>query len=71
MSCPYLEYRTADETAEFDHERPYCSAEGRFVSPMKADVCNDRFEFSHTKDCDIYQRAAESLDTDSPEVEVR
>lgn len=66
MACPYLEYRESDDTHEFDHERPYCTASGEFVSPMRADVCNDRHEFDHTSDCDVYRKAAEE-DTAAPE----
>lgn len=58
MPCPYLEYRSADEDAEFDHERPYCAIQATFVSPMRADVCNDRFAFHHAADCDVYRAAA-------------
>lgn len=28
----------------------------RFVSPMKADICNDHHEFSHTEDCNIFRQ---------------
>ncbi|WP_254839548.1 hypothetical protein [Natronomonas marina] len=59
MACPYLRYRASDEEHEFDHERPYCAAMGRFVSPMRADVCNDRHDFSHETHCDVYRRAEE------------
>ncbi|WP_255473107.1 hypothetical protein [Halorubrum sp. JWXQ-INN 858] len=31
-----------------------------FVSPMRADVCNDRFEFSHDADCEVYRSMVES-----------
>ena len=64
MTCPRLEYRSADDTHEFDHERPYCTAAGAFVSPMKADVCNDRFEFHHAQDCEVYKSAVEALAAD-------
>ncbi|WP_336035062.1 hypothetical protein [Halobacterium yunchengense] len=59
MPCPYLEYRASDDDHDFDHERPYCEAAGEFVSPMKADICNDRHEFDHAEDCDVYRAAAE------------
>jgi hypothetical protein len=79
MTCPHLEYRDEDETVSFDHERPYCAIQETFVSPMQADVCNDRFGFSHASDCDVYRRAVEAGDVDgevdelreSSEVEVR
>jgi len=55
MTCPFLEYRHADDEYEFDHERPYCAVQEEFVSPMKADICNDRFDFEHETDCEIYK----------------
>jgi len=66
MTCPYLEYRAEDDDHEFDHERPYCAAAEEFVSPMKADVCNDRHEFDHTEDCDVFRRVAENAATPEP-----
>lgn len=59
MVCTYLRYRSSDEEQEFDHERPYCTAVGSFVSPMRADICNDRHDFCHRTHCDVYQRVAE------------
>jgi len=61
MTCPYLEYRRRDEDHEFDHERPYCGVAGEFVSPMKADICNDRFDFGHEHDCEVYKEHVEEL----------
>lgn len=54
MTCPHLDYRRSDEDHEFDHDRPYCTVAEEFVSPMKADICNDRHEFDHTSDCETY-----------------
>lgn len=59
MTCPHLRYRTDDGTHEFDHERPYCAVTDSFVSPMRADVCNDRNDFDHETHCDVYRRAAD------------
>jgi hypothetical protein len=56
MACPVLEYRSSDGTLEFDHTRPYCGLAGEFVSPMDADVCNDRFEFHHASHCERYRQ---------------
>ena len=56
MTCPYLEYRQNDEEHDFDHERPYCTIADSFVSPMKADLCNDRFGFHHSEHCEIYRK---------------
>lgn len=57
MVCPYLGYRTHDESHDFDRPRAYCGVAEEFVSPMYADVCNDRDRFEHAQYCDIYQRA--------------
>ncbi|QLH78106.1 hypothetical protein HZS55_12680 [Halosimplex rubrum] len=54
MSCPFLTYRESADGANFDEARAYCEAEGRFVQPMRADVCNDRFDLDHAADCEIY-----------------
>lgn len=54
MTCPYLDYRQSDDKHEFDHDRPYCTVAETFVSPMKADICNDRHAFEHTSDCETY-----------------
>ncbi len=62
MACPHLDYRRGDGEHEFDHERPYCTATDEFVSPMKADVCNDRFEFDHARHCDVYRAHADDVD---------
>ena len=59
MTCPHLDYRAEDETHQFDHDRPYCTVMGEFVSPMRADVCNDRFRFDHEDDCEVFRQAAE------------
>ena len=55
MVCPYLEYRSESDDHSFDHERPYCCIADSFVSPMKADICNDRFDFDHREYCDLFR----------------
>jgi hypothetical protein len=54
MSCPFLAYRTGDADHEFDTPRAYCTAQESFVQPMRADVCNDRYDLAHDTDCEIY-----------------
>jgi hypothetical protein len=54
MTCPYLSYRQSDEEHSFENERPYCGVVDSFVSPMQADICNDRHEFKHTSDCETF-----------------
>lgn len=55
MSCPYLDYRRNAREQEFDHERPYCEAADQFVQPMRADICNNRYDLDHTTHCEIYR----------------
>lgn len=57
MVCPYLEYRREGDDVEFDHERPFCALMEEFVSPMRADICNDRFEFHHAEHCEYFRAA--------------
>jgi len=68
MSCPYLEYRRRADGQSFDHERAYCTVMAAFCTPMRADVCNDRFDFDHAAHCDVYQ-AAEAGEYDTGEIE--
>jgi hypothetical protein len=57
MACPYLEYRNDSEGRSFDAERAYCTAVDSFVQPMRADICNDRYDLHHAADCEYYQAA--------------
>jgi hypothetical protein len=63
MTCPYLEYRDEDDDHEFDHDRPYCAAQESFVSPMRADICNDRHDFDHREHCEVFKAAREREST--------
>jgi hypothetical protein len=54
MTCPHLTYRRSDEDHEFESDRPYCTVAEAFVSPMRADVCNDRHGFDHASDCPTF-----------------
>ncbi|PCR90600.1 hypothetical protein [Natrinema ejinorense] len=67
MVCPYLEYR--DESADrgpFDEARAYCTAADRFVQPMRADICTDRYELVHERDCEIYRDHDDGLAENDP-----
>lgn len=57
MTCPHLSRRQADDEQSFDTERAYCEVIEEFVSPMRADVCTDRHEFEHERDCEFYREA--------------
>jgi len=64
VTCPYLSYRKSAEGTPFNEARAYCGAAERFVQPMRADICNDRFELDHAADCEIYVEHA----SDDPEL---
>lgn len=49
--------RDADATPRFDVERAYCGVVDEFVQPMRADVCNDRYDLSHASHCEYYREA--------------
>jgi hypothetical protein len=55
MTCPHLEYRSEAAGKSFDVERAYCAVAGEFVQPMRADVCNDRYDFDHAEHCEIFR----------------
>ncbi|MES3518422.1 MAG: hypothetical protein PPP58_12245 [Natronomonas sp.] len=58
MTCPHLTYRRSDDSEdgpEFDTPRAYCGVVEAFVQPMRADVCNDRYELDHATDCEFYE----------------
>lgn len=59
MVCPYLEYRRRSGETAFDEPRAYCAAADKFVQPMRADVCNDRYGLDHARHCEIYREHAE------------
>lgn len=62
MTCPYLEYRRESEDRTFETARAYCLATDTFVQPMRADICNDRYELDHTTDCEFYRNAENGSD---------
>jgi hypothetical protein len=57
MACPYLDYRELSDGG--DEPRAYCTAADRFVQPMRADICNDRYGLEHEAHCEIYRAHAE------------
>lgn len=59
MTCPYLEYRDEADGKEFETARAYCGVVEEFVEPARADICNDRYEFSHGDHCEIYRSRAD------------
>jgi len=67
MTCPHLSYRRSDDDHEFENERPYCEVTESFVSPMKADICNNRHGFDYTRDCEVYPQEETATD-EEPEL---
>ena len=59
MTCPHLEYREDGDGREFDTARAYCAITDEFVQPMRADVCNDRYDLDHAAHCEIFHEHAE------------
>jgi hypothetical protein len=59
VTCPHLSYRTSGDGREFATARAYCAVADRFVQPMRADVCNDRYDLDHATDCEIYLARAD------------
>ncbi len=62
MTCPHLEYRSAAAGRSFEAERAFCTAIGEFVQPMRADICNDRYDLHHAEHCEIYREHADAGD---------
>jgi hypothetical protein len=57
MACKFLEYHEESGDQTFDTERAYCTVVDEFVQPMRADVCNGRYDLDPTEDCEYYDRA--------------
>lgn len=54
MTCPHLEYRERANGTEFDVARAYCAVTEEFVEPVRADICNDRYDLAHDEHCEIF-----------------
>lgn len=68
MACPHLEYRRESEDRSFDTERAYCTVADRFVQPMRADICNERYGLDPASDCEIFRADAGLSWDESPDV---
>ena len=53
--CPHLDYRRSGDGREFETERAYCTVVDRFVQPMRADVCNARYDLAPAEHCEFYR----------------
>ncbi|QLG26610.1 hypothetical protein HUG10_03235 [Halorarum halophilum] len=63
MTCPHLEYREGDGSREFETARAFCTVAERFVQPVRADICTERYDLDPEADCE-YFREHEGLDWD-------
>ena len=63
--CRYLEYRTDADGKRFDTARAYCTAAETFVQPMRADICNRRYDLEPETDCEYYEAAASNAGDDT------
>ncbi|MFC3477633.1 hypothetical protein [Halobacterium litoreum] len=59
MTCPHLSYRREAGDQSFEEARAYCALADQFVQPMRADVCNDRYDLHHAEHCEIFREHAE------------
>ncbi len=50
--CEHLEYREDDR---FPTERAFCTVVGEFVQPVRADVCNARYDLAPAEHCEYYR----------------
>jgi hypothetical protein len=53
--CPHLEYRREGDDHTFETARAYCTVVDAFVQPMRADICNARYELDYETDCEYYE----------------
>lgn len=53
--CPHLAYRQSGDDRAFDTDRAYCTVAGRFVQPLRADICNCRYDLAPEEHCEIYR----------------
>jgi hypothetical protein len=58
--CPHLDYRADEGDQSFDVARAYCTVAEEFVQPMRADICNGRYDLDPTEDCEIFRANAEA-----------
>lgn len=61
--CKYLQYSREADGKQFNTKRAYCTAAEQFVQPMRADICNYRYNLKPEQDCEYYEDA-ESPDAD-------
>jgi hypothetical protein len=53
-ACHHLAYRKEGEGKSFETARAFCTVTESFVQPMRADICNARYELDPATDCEFY-----------------
>ena len=53
-TCQHLAYREEGDGKSFDAARAFCTVTESFVQPMRADVCNARYDLDPAADCEFY-----------------
>ena len=61
-TCPHLAYRKEGDGKSFETARAFCTVTESFVQPMRADVCNARYELVPARDCEFYVAPNSSAD---------
>ncbi|MFB6161211.1 MAG: hypothetical protein ABEJ61_08555 [Haloferacaceae archaeon] len=64
--CPHLDYRDAGDGTVFETARAYCTVADRFVQPLRADVCNARYDLDPAEHCEIYRDHGAAGEGDDP-----
>ncbi|ELZ47258.1 hypothetical protein C463_03038 [Halorubrum californiense DSM 19288] len=66
-TCQHLAYREAGDGKSFDTARAFCTVTESFVQPMRADICNARYDLDPATDCEFYAdtESAVASDTES------
>ncbi|PSQ59392.1 hypothetical protein BRD18_03575 [Halobacteriales archaeon SW_7_71_33] len=54
-ACEHLAYRTEADGEAFETARAYCTVVERFVRPVRADVCNARYDLAPAEHCEFYR----------------
>ena len=63
-TCRHLAYREEGEGKSFDVARAFCTVTESFVQPMRADVCNARYDLDPVTDCEFYVEPGTGGDAD-------
>jgi len=68
-TCPHLAYREAGDGRSFETARAFCTVTESFVQPMRADICNARYELDPAEDCEFYVEPESGSDSTAGESE--